>query len=93
MRGSPIAENDSTARSRVGSESEGNMTFALALILALLVGSTSAKTGKPNDPPMIAVAAPAGTHGAIFGVRSGSVPSSTRAPSHRTSVRPRINRT
>jgi hypothetical protein len=69
------------------------MTFALALVLASLVGFASVKTGRPNDPPMIAVAVPASTHGAISGLRSGSVPSATHGHSHRTTVRTRTNRT
>jgi hypothetical protein len=69
------------------------MTFALALLLASLAGFTSGTTVKPKDPPMIVHVAPASTHGAISGLRSGSVPSATRARSHRTTVRTQTNRT
>jgi hypothetical protein len=64
------------------------MTFALMLIVALVsAGLTSARPARPIDPPTIVVSAPSSTHGAITGLRSGSVPSATR--SHATSVRPR----
>jgi hypothetical protein len=38
---------------------------------------------------MIVMSAPASTHGAISGLRSGSVPSATRSRNHATSVRRR----
>jgi hypothetical protein len=66
------------------------MTFAIVLIVAAISSSlTSARPSRPSDPPIIVFSAPASTHGAISGLRSGSVPSATRSHSHTTSVRPR----
>jgi hypothetical protein len=69
------------------------MTFALVLIVAAISsGLTSARPARTNDPPTIVMSAPASTHGAIGGLRSGSVPSATRSHTHATSVRPRFVR-
>ncbi len=66
------------------------MTFAIVLVIAAISsGLTSTRPARPSDPPMIVMSAPASTHGAISGLRSGSVPSATRSRNHATSVRRR----
>jgi hypothetical protein len=63
------------------------MTLAIVLAIATISsGLASTRPARPYDPPMIVVSAPASTHGAISGLRSGSVPSATRSHSHATTV-------